>query len=334
MWETELVESHRLGSMFGVLSVHLWGGFTQLRQGELDEAEASLRAGIEQMQLWGLSTLDVRLRVPDDDPDRAGQGGGGARATLSEVEPPPSSAEDGMQFWRQAEIELLLAEGKAEEALAAIGPYAELADWRRNPVWTPSRSLRARALDMLGRTDEARAELEDELERARALGGAGHHRQDADPARGDRARAGDRASRGGDRRCWRAASAASTWPRRWRRSAARCAAPASRPRRASRCGARSSSRSAAARTRSPPSIRTELHATGVRPRGSALKGPGALTASERRVADLAAQGQTNKQIAQTLFVTPKTVEVHLSNAYRKLEISSRGELSEALAEDS
>ena len=77
-------------------------------------------------------------------------------------------------------------------------------------------------------------------------------------------------------------------------------------------------------------IRTELHATGARPRSAALSGPASLTASERRVADLAAAGQTNKQIAQELFVTPKTVEVHLSNAYRKLDISGRRELAGAL----
>jgi DNA-binding NarL/FixJ family response regulator len=56
-----------------------------------------------------------------------------------------------------------------------------------------------------------------------------------------------------------------------------------------------------------------------------------LTASERRVADLAAGGQTNRDIAQTLYVTPKTVEVHLSNTYRKLGIASRRELAGALA---
>jgi DNA-binding NarL/FixJ family response regulator len=56
----------------------------------------------------------------------------------------------------------------------------------------------------------------------------------------------------------------------------------------------------------------------------------ALTASERRVAQLAADGMSNKDIAQTLFVTIKTVEVHLSHAYRKLEIGSRAQLHEAL----
>jgi DNA-binding NarL/FixJ family response regulator len=77
--------------------------------------------------------------------------------------------------------------------------------------------------------------------------------------------------------------------------------------------------------------RAELAAAGGRPRASALKGVAALTASERRVADLAAEGQTNKDIAQLLYVTPKTVEVHLSNTYRKLGIRSRRELVEALA---
>jgi DNA-binding NarL/FixJ family response regulator len=79
-------------------------------------------------------------------------------------------------------------------------------------------------------------------------------------------------------------------------------------------------------------IRAELYATGARPRTTALGGVDALTASERRVAAFAAEGQSNRDIAQALFVTPKTVEVHLSNAYRKLGIRSRRELASALAE--
>jgi DNA-binding CsgD family transcriptional regulator len=77
--------------------------------------------------------------------------------------------------------------------------------------------------------------------------------------------------------------------------------------------------------------RAELHATGARPRSTALSGVGSLTPSEKRVADLAADGMSNREIAQELFVTPKTVEVHLSNTYRKLEIGGRRELEGALA---
>jgi DNA-binding NarL/FixJ family response regulator len=78
-------------------------------------------------------------------------------------------------------------------------------------------------------------------------------------------------------------------------------------------------------------VRTELYASGARPRTAALAGPAALTASERRVVDRAVAGETNRDIAQALYVTPKTVEVHLSNAYRKLGIRSRRELAAALA---
>jgi DNA-binding NarL/FixJ family response regulator len=70
----------------------------------------------------------------------------------------------------------------------------------------------------------------------------------------------------------------------------------------------------------------EIAATGARPRKELRTGPDALTASERRVAQMAAEGLTNREIAQTLFVTVKTVEVHLSSVYRKLSIESRTQL--------
>jgi DNA-binding NarL/FixJ family response regulator len=76
--------------------------------------------------------------------------------------------------------------------------------------------------------------------------------------------------------------------------------------------------------------RSELYATGARPRSDALSGVESLTPSELRVAELAAGGDSNKDIAQGLYVTPKTVEVHLSNCYRKLGIRSRRELPDAL----
>jgi DNA-binding CsgD family transcriptional regulator len=77
--------------------------------------------------------------------------------------------------------------------------------------------------------------------------------------------------------------------------------------------------------------RAELVAAGARPRRDALHGRAALTHSELRVAELAAVGRTNKEIAQDLFVTLRTVETHLTRTYRKLELGSRSELAEALA---
>jgi len=76
----------------------------------------------------------------------------------------------------------------------------------------------------------------------------------------------------------------------------------------------------------------ELQATGLKVRRYTPIGVESLTPSERRVADLAASGMTNRQIAQSLFVTVKTVEAHLSATYSKLDIGSRHELEDALEE--
>jgi DNA-binding CsgD family transcriptional regulator len=90
---------------------------------------------------------------------------------------------------------------------------------------------------------------------------------------------------------------------------------------AGRCGATTVQRRA----------RAELAAIGVRPRMTEHVGEDSLTPSERRVAELAAGGGTNREIAQTLFVTEKTVETHLGRAFRKLDISSRRQLPDVLA---
>jgi len=75
---------------------------------------------------------------------------------------------------------------------------------------------------------------------------------------------------------------------------------------------------------------TELRATGARPRRVVLTGLDSLTASERRIAELASQGLTNREIAQTLFVTARTVEGHLTSVFRKLRVDSRDELPAVL----
>jgi DNA-binding CsgD family transcriptional regulator len=69
-----------------------------------------------------------------------------------------------------------------------------------------------------------------------------------------------------------------------------------------------------------------------RPRRLAVSGVESLTPSEQRIAAMAAQPMTNRDIAQALFVTPKTVEMHVNNIYRKLGISSRTQLPQALAD--
>ena len=75
----------------------------------------------------------------------------------------------------------------------------------------------------------------------------------------------------------------------------------------------------------------ELRATGARPRRAVLRGAESLTASEPRVAEMAATGMTNREIAQSLFVTARTVEGHLTQAFRKLDVDARDKLGAALA---
>lgn len=75
----------------------------------------------------------------------------------------------------------------------------------------------------------------------------------------------------------------------------------------------------------------ELRATGARPRRPEVSGVDSLSAQERRVAGMATQGMSNREIAEALFLTRRTVEMHLTGAYRKLGVSGREELPAALA---
>ncbi len=91
---------------------------------------------------------------------------------------------------------------------------------------------------------------------------------------------------------------------------------------ASRCGAAELAERAAAALRS----------AGARPRRLAMTGPHALTPAEWRVAEQAAAGRSNSEIASQLHLARKTVEGHLARAYRKLEVRSREQLADHLTD--
>jgi DNA-binding NarL/FixJ family response regulator len=329
-YDAQLVDAHRRGSLFGVLAVNLWRGWALLLRGELRDAEASLREAHAQTLLYGLregigvtttigflvETLVEQGRVED------------ARTALEQVRRPsaPSFAGD---HWRRGELELLLAEGRHEEALSAAEEYRRLLQRTDNPALAPWRTLTARALDGLGRTEEAIALAEEELGPARRWGAPGTigrtlrvigtlQRAEGLPRLEEAVALLERSNARAERA--RALAALGAAIRRARRPS-----DAREPLRralelADTVGAQGL----------VEEVRTELAAAGAQPRTTALSGVEALTASERRVAGLAADGQTNRDIAQALYVTPKTVEVHLSSAYRKLGIRSRRELVGAL----
>ena len=328
-WEEVRAEAHRRGFVFTNLAVQVWGGYTHYLRGELQEAESELRAALVTAADWGVpmqrpwaSAVLAELLV-----ERGAVAE--ARALLDAASDPHPGSDPAMLLDR-AELRVLLAEGRAEEALVHAEVFERRAGWRRHPRYVPWRSLKAQALDRLGRLDEAIALAADEVAIARAWGSPGTlgrslrvlgtlERADGldtleeacgllehEPAGLERAKA--LASLGAALRRARRPTEA----REPLRKALELADV---------CGA----------TALVESTRAELYATGARPRATALSGVGALTSSERRVADLAAEGLSNRDIAQTLFVTPKTVEVHLTNAYRKLGIGSRKELPAALA---
>ena len=83
---------------------------------------------------------------------------------------------------------------------------------------------------------------------------------------------------------------------------------------------------------SRPAPATSSSRSGARLIREPVSGVEALTPSEVRVAELAAEGLTNREVAQSLFVSEKTVETHLGRVYRKLDIKSRHALPGALAE--
>jgi DNA-binding CsgD family transcriptional regulator len=328
--ESALNAAHQMGSLIGVSSVNVWRGWTWLARGELAEAEAALREGLEGIRLMGeqngagmayAAGFLARVLLERGDTD-------GARAALDSC-PEPSPGSDGEAVVRGTTIELLLAAGDWRRALNEAELHRERLGDVDNVAWAPWRSLTARALDGLDRHDAAQALLEEELVKARRWGAPGSlartlrllgtmgHEEGLDllheavetaagtPARLEHAKA--LTALGSALRLARKPSDA--------RAPLRDAFEI-----ASHCGAQPLAEHA----------RNELYAAGGRPRRQALTGPESLTPSERRVAQLAAAGQSNRDIARTLYVTPKTVEVHLTSVYRKLGIRSRGGLSGAL----
>jgi DNA-binding CsgD family transcriptional regulator len=194
----------------------------------------------------------------------------------------------------------------------------------------PWRSLKAQALDRLGRREEAETLAAGELEIARAWGSPGT------VGRSLRVLGTIEREDGLDH-LEEACAVLEPAPARLERAKALAALGESLRRARRPTDARKPLRKAlelaevSGATALVERIRSEIYATGARPRTTALSGVGSLTASERRVAGFAADGLSNRDIAQSLYVTPKTVEVHLGNAYRKLGIASRRELPDALA---
>ena len=188
---------------------------------------------------------------------------------------------------------------------------------RVEPPWQP---LLVEALVLAGRDAEAAAEVDAFARRRRALG---HARAPtaSSPACAPCSRPASRRSRCSSRPCEHFATAPLERARALVELGARQGAAGERGRSPGRrCARAFDAAHACGATALAQRARDELRLVGGRPRTPA---GGELTPAERRVADLAAGGATNREIARLLFLSPKTIEMHLRSVYRKLGIKGR-----------
>jgi DNA-binding CsgD family transcriptional regulator len=328
-WAALLRDGELRGSLASRIAVSLFRGYALARRGELEKAEASIEAGQEALRDWNVDPRAYVHAAAFASWVRRERGDlVGARAALDAADR-PEDASDGARLWVDGHIRLLLADGRFEEALAAAQEAERRFVFLVNPLDTSPLLLQAQALAGLARREEAIVAATVALEQARAWG-----------APGLLARAlrvlGRIEGPDGLPRLQAAVDAVRGTPARL--ELAKSLLALGMALRAAGCGpdARVALREAlelaadAGAEQMEARARRELHAAGGRPRTVALTGPAALTASERRVVECAIAGQTNREIAETLFVTRKTVELHLSNAYRKLGIAGRRGLAAAL----
>jgi DNA-binding CsgD family transcriptional regulator len=330
-----IAEARAQASIPALAFVVEFRGWVSRRRGALADAEEDARTALELLTAHGIQlgtayalALLIEALIEKGDVEGAEQA---LRTSGLGDEIPPGLATNDLL---RARALLHLARGRAREGLEDLTEFGGRDElWGgANPLASRWRSLASGALAAVGEGEEARQMAFDDLERAkrwgaasgmgvalRAVGLAEGGASSVDrlheavellarsPARLEHARALTdlgaalrRANRRADARGWLQEGLDL----------------------ASRCGASALTERA----------RTELRAAGgpsSEPEGAGVE---QLTVSERRVARMAAEGRSNPEIAQALFVTRKTVETHLGRAYRKLGISGRGELVNALSE--
>jgi DNA-binding CsgD family transcriptional regulator len=333
IFDEALAAKRRRGDLVHLLPLLLLRSLVASWSGDLLSAEEDLRAPEFDLAAGASTTPSYRAGLLADLLIERGELAQ-ARQTLESV-PSDEQVHAGYRpFFLHARARLLVAAGKGEEGLAAfraVGTFMADAGIA-NPAYVPWRSQAALALRLLSRDSEAADLAEEELELARRWG--------APRPIGIALRALGLVQGGGGRETLlrEAVEVLAESPARLEHARALVDLGAA-VRRANRRGEGRElllrGLDLAHRAGAAPlaqQAQEELAAMGARPRKFVRTGVDALTASERRVARMAAEGMTNKEIAQALFVTVKAVEVHLSNTYRKLGIASRRHLHKALGE--
>ena len=331
-----LAQVQRCGSARGFVAAYSTLGLLKLRLGALPEADAAARIALRVLQEADLAPgLGFAATVLADVAVEAGEFSE-AQAMLDLLPQEGWPAGVGTVLIPAALGRLRLAQGRAADALADFQACAALFGtdaWgmqTRETGYVHARSGAALALLRLGQRQRAGQLADAELADVRVFG--------APRALGIALRAAGLARGGteglallresvamldGSPALLERAHSLAALGAALRRSGERAAARdplAQALELAARCGARPLTARA----------REELKATGARPRRPWRTGVEALTPSELRVTQLAAEGRSNREIAAELYVTLKAIEGHLARAYAKLGIEGRAQLPQAL----
>ncbi len=330
MGQAALDDARRRGSLTGFATASYCRAFPLFERGQILDAIADLDAALQARdmgwQRWaGAAAACLACALVE-----RGELGEAANALAAADQ---SRAQRSVEqcLLLEARARLHLADGDPADALADATEAGRrlLEDFTIISPYLPWRATAARAALALEDHAAARELIEQELELSRRLGAP------ACIARGLRIAGLIEGGAAGLRLLEQAADTIPASPPRLERIRALVDLGAALRRANKRAAAREPLKEAHRLARNGGATalaeraREELAVLGARPR----KAPAArdqLTASERRVAELAQQGLTNKTIAQTLFVTTKAVEWHLHHAYQKLNINSRKQLAQAL----
>lgn len=327
--DAALDEARTRGSILGVAIASLCRAFSLFERGQIVDSIAELETALEGREAgWGRATEIASAFLARALIERGELAGAAELLESTEYAPAQFSFEHALLLESRAIV--CLARGDATGALTdARAAGSDLQDLRiRNPYFS-WRATAAQAALALGDRSAAQQLIEEELELSRRLGAP------ANIARGLRIKGLIEGGTTGLLLLEQAAGTLAAGPPRLERIRSLVDLGSARRRANQRASARQPLTEAHQLAQSGGAkllaerARIELAALGARPR----KDPVArdqLTASEHRVAEMAARGMTNKQIAQDLFITVKAVEWHLRNAYQKLNIRSRKQLAEAL----
>jgi DNA-binding SARP family transcriptional activator/DNA-binding CsgD family transcriptional regulator len=329
IWDQSMAEAHRRGSLFAASTVHVWRGGNSYYRGELVEAEELLRTGIEEIARWGHGGPPLYYARGFLAAVLTSRGDTEAAWEQVDALSDPGDTSDGTRSWMIGRAELLMTAGRYEEAIELAEDAGRRFGWIRNPAVNPWKGLKSICLWELGQREEGLALSVELLEVARAWGAA------SALAPGLRV-VGTMKGDEGLPELRESVAVVESSPNRHQHARSLVALGSALLRRgdveearelleqAVRLGEASGSRPVVARARA------ELSRSGVRPTLGTPTGASALTPTERRIAELAAGGRSDREIAEALYATPHDVGRHLQAALRKLGVGGREELGAVL----